>query len=253
MRFPQISLLFAAAQALAVPRASRTLLRRQRKVRPTKRGVAPSNENDEKNGAEKAFDWYDERLRRSPLLTKSLSNGFASGLGDVLAQTLTEPSLDWRRTLTWACLGWFYFGPVLHVWFGGLARMERHLVERHGTSKLSAVLTQVAFNQFCGSVIVNALFFYIFAFVNTVVYSVFDQSASFVLGAVLREGTAQLQSTLPMMMLLNWLFWPLPTILNLYVMPLRWRVLFSNSFSILWKCIISIITAARRSSGGVAA
>jgi len=191
----------------------------------------------------RTIQWYDQRLRHSPFATKIVSNGLASALGDTLAQTLTSPTLDRRRVLAWALTGWFYFGPVLHVWYDGLSQWEKHLVESRGTSKFNAVLAQIAFNQFIGASVVNSIFLYWMAVTKMLLNVAFD-GAPLAFGTAFAFATTQMSTTFPRMMWLNWLYWPIPTLLNLHLVPLRWRVLFSNTFSIIWKCIISIVTSS---------
>ena len=103
--------------------------------------------------------WYSQKLDTHPLLTKGLSSGLIAASGDVLCQALlldddnherdngqrrrrgdddshkgeakaysaaAPPSiLDWwdkPRTARFWILGTFLVAPVIHVWFGTLAR-----------------------------------------------------------------------------------------------------------------------------------
>jgi len=40
----------------------------------------------------------------------------------------------------------------------------------------------------------------------------------------------------------NWVVWPLPSLCNLALVPLEYRVLFMNSFAVVWKCVLSLLT-----------
>mmetsp|Transcript_20715 Transcript_20715/g.26816 ORF Transcript_20715/g.26816 Transcript_20715/m.26816 type:complete len:262 (+) Transcript_20715:66-851(+) len=189
--------------------------------------------------------WYDSNLKIRPLRTKVITNSFTSSLGDILAQSLTCSSIDPQRTLAWSIAGLCYFGPILHMWYNGLARMETFFMNRWKTSKTTAVIYQIAFNQFIGAAIVNACFLYFISFTKMIVtsfaagsFSTFNPAAAF------GFATHQLHTTYASMMLANFAFWPVPTFINLYLVPLRWRVLFSNTCSIFWKCCLSIITTS---------
>lgn len=184
--------------------------------------------------------WYDQQLRRSPIRTKSLSNGVVSALGDALAQTLTTGTIDKTRLFAWYLSGLFYFGPILHTWYNGLAWFDRHMREKHQTPKVFIVVMQIAFNQFVGSAVVNACFLYFLAFTKMAIASVFAGSAFAPLSAYL-SATYQLHTSFVKMMLANWLFWPLPSAANLLLIPLPYRVLFSNTCSLVWKTILSML------------
>jgi len=184
--------------------------------------------------------WYDRHLRRTPIRTKSLSNGVVSALGDALAQMLTTGQIDKTRLFAWYLSGLFYFGPILHTWYNGLYKFDIHMREKYNTPKVLVVFLQLAFNQFIGSAIVNALFLYFIAFAKMgVAFSV--GLGPFVPGASFIEATHTLQTSYIKMMLANWLFWPIPSAMNLVLIPLPYRVLFSNTCSLVWKTILSTI------------
>ena len=112
---------------------------------------------------------------------------------------------------------------------------------KNGEGKVGAVLWQIAFNQFIGATVVNSVFLYWMASTKMLLNSALDRTAVDFASAF-AFATTQMSTTFPTMMLLNWFFWPGPTYINLYLIPHRWRVLFSNSVSVLWKCIVSIVT-----------
>ena len=42
----------------------------------------------------------------------------------------------------------------------------------------------------------------------------------------------------------NWVVWPLPSFVNLALVPLDYRVLFMNCFAVVWACTLSPLTRA---------
>lgn len=189
--------------------------------------------------SEGPIQWYDRQLRVAPIRTKAFSNGVVSAVGDFLAQMISTGHVDKTRCCAWYLSGLLYFGPLLHTWYNGLFKFESHMRENYGTSKFRVVMMMVAFNQFVGAALMNSFFLYFLAVAHMSLATVFD-GALFSLPAALRFATEQWRTKFISMMLANWMFWPLPTVANLYIIPLHYRVLFSNTCSIIWKCLLSL-------------
>lgn len=197
-------------------------------------------ENPRVNLSMNPLGWYDQQLRMSPIRTKSFSNGIVSALGDALAQTLTTGTIDKTRLFAWYLSGLFYFGPVLHQWYNGLARFDVYMRAKHKTPKWRIVCMQIAFNQFIGSTISNSVFIYFLTMAHMCVACAFD-GVPFAPLLAIQDSTDQLRKSFWSMMFANWIFWPIPSAANLLLIPLRYRVLFSNTCSVFWKCILSTI------------
>jgi hypothetical protein len=76
---------------------------------------------------ESSLAWYSRQLDTNPIITKGVSAGLISGLGNVLAQRLIHKGdgkfqVDWQQTGRYALLNVVFVAPVLHYWYAGLAR-----------------------------------------------------------------------------------------------------------------------------------
>ncbi len=64
---------------------------------------------------------YAEMLAKRPLLTKAITSGVISGLGDAVAQhTMAEDTdkrqFDWKRCACFTTLGLVLVAPTLNYW-----------------------------------------------------------------------------------------------------------------------------------------
>jgi len=98
---------------------------------------------------------YLSQLERNPVATKSVTCGVLNGFGDVLAQIwLGEEGdrFEWKRLGIFTLLGTVFIGPVLHVWYGLLAKMFTGAGTVTAVSKLA--MDQLLFAPvFIGSII----------------------------------------------------------------------------------------------------
>ena len=178
--------------------------------------------------------WYDAQLRRHPLRTKVASSGLASAVGDAVAQAVTGGAFDARRCASFALVGAAYFAPILHGWYEVLAARERRW-RANGMGRWRSVLLQLLLNQSLGALTVNAGFFFALAVAEDAL--ALDVSMRTLEGARRALGDQSL-----LVMRANWLVWPLPSLVNLAFVPLRYRVLFMNAVAVVWKTILSLIT-----------
>ena len=86
-------------------------------------------------------------------------------------------------------------------------------------------------------VIANAGVFYALAAADRVVPGGAAPAAGVVAAA-----TAALRAKFWPVMRANWIVWPLPSLINLVVVPLEYRVLFTNVVAVVWKCVLSLAT-----------
>jgi Mpv17 / PMP22 family len=130
--------------------------------------------------------WYSSQLDKNPIITKSITSGFVSCVGDLICQTLqlqecaridttkrtfdadnsntmaasslslsttnTNSNYDWNRTIRFWLLGTFIVGPVCHSWYGFLAT---RVVSQSSLSSSSAN----AINTVMKPVLIDQIFF----------------------------------------------------------------------------------------------
>ena len=222
MRRRGASLLFAAATAAALSPPNRSA--RKAPLRQATTTIS--------GGVLRA---YDSLLKRRPLPTKMASSGAASALGDALAQTIVGNTYDPRRTLVFAAIGVFYFAPLLHLWYKMLNKLEKSGVSSGRFTRRQVIFLQLLMNQSIGAMCANGGFFY--------AYAAFDRwlpgGAS---NPILATASQAFQKKFWRIMKANWVVWPLPSLVNLALVPLDYRVLFMNCFAVVWKCVLSLLT-----------
>ena len=180
---------------------------------------------------------YDSLLKRRPLPTKMASSGAASAVGDLLAQTIVGNTYDPRRTLVFAAIGVFYFAPLLHLWYKTLNSLERRGVTSGRFTRRQVIALQLLMNQSIGAMCANGGFFY--------AYAAFDRWLPGGANApIIETASKAFHRKFWRIMKANWVVWPLPSFVNLALVPLDYRVLFMNCFAVVWKCVLSLLTRA---------
>jgi protein Mpv17 len=165
------------------------------------------------------------------------SSGTASAVGDLLAQTIVGNTYDPRRTLVFAAIGVFYFAPLLHLWYKALHKLEKSGVSSGNFTRRQIIGLQLLMNQSIGAMCANGGFFY--------AYAAFDRWLPGGANApILETASRAFHRKFWRIMKANWVVWPLPSFVNLALVPLDYRVLFMNCFAVVWKCVLSLLTRA---------
>ncbi|KAB8269012.1 integral membrane protein [Aspergillus flavus AF70] len=170
------------------------------------------------------FSWYQRSLIQRPVLTQSLTTACLFAVGDGLAQQGVEKKgiarHDVTRTARMALYGGAVFGPVATKWFQflqnriNLGSPGKTLVARVATDQLVCAPTMIG---------------------------VFLSSMSLMEGGDPRE---KLKKTYWEALRTNWTIWPALQTVNLYLVPLQYRVLTVNVFNIGWNCFLSFLNNA---------
>ena len=186
----------------------------------------------------KLLEQYGGLLEKHPYLTKAISSGIVGGSGDVLVQKYQQRSdaskkFDWRRLFVFSTVAALYIAPVIHVWFGYL----NTLPYPSGMSNLAKAGIMILLDQTFGAVFVTVGFFYFFEMVQHVFppYPT-DRTKNF-LQAGYDSNVSNLWDTL----VANWYCWPLINFVNFLVVPIQYRVLFSNFAAVFWNMLLSSI------------
>uniref|UniRef100_A0A6U3BF08 Mpv17/PMP22 family protein n=1 Tax=Entomoneis paludosa TaxID=265537 RepID=A0A6U3BF08_9STRA len=208
--------------------------------------------------ADKSFswvDWYARQLEESPLFTKCLTSGIISGAGDFTCQAIMHwrsnpqetsdnpndnkndtqndnkddttwfPWWDRMRTTHFMILGTNLVGPVIHVWYGQLARALP------GTQAW-AVAQRVLVDQLLFSPL----------FLNVWLTSLWTLEDWHKDATEKRSWTTTLQDlkeAWPVLLPANWCLWIPAQMINFRFVPLPYQVLFSNGVAFAWNVFLS--------------
>ena len=186
----------------------------------------------------KLLEQYSGLLEKHPYMTKAISSGIVGGSGDVLIQQFqrrrdSNKQFDWRRLLVFSTVAAFYIAPIIHVWFGYLNNLPYPATMSAFTK--AGIMTVL--DQTFGALIVTVGFFYFFEMVQHLVppYPA-DRKKSFI-QAGYESNVNNLWETL----VANWYCWPLINFVNFLVIPIHFRVLFSNFAAVFWNMFLSSV------------
>ncbi|GAB9469858.1 Sym1 protein [Globisporangium polare] len=207
--------------------------------------------------------FYDECLRKQPLLTKCVTSGILFGVGDRLAQHLEGRSaaaieaqqlekeqpvdkfVDYEkerqdekeaamqsakrtaRMMLWGGLG---FAPIAHTWYNFIEKLAPG-------STAMAVAKKIAMDQ---------VFFA--PSISTTFYTV-TQSLE---GKSLHDALQVAKEKVPPTLRVNYMVWPLVHLFTFNFVPLQYRILYINFVSIGWSTFLSQMTNAKTTTAGVA-
>lgn len=163
---------------------------------------------------------YSRLLVERPLITKCLTSLCTFGAGDLICQSLEGKSkYDYKRLFIQASFG-FLFTPYFHLQFC-------HVIPRLFPGGTTANLVKsVAFDQ-----TINALVF------TTCFFSYIDTMNGLKVEQVQQSVKEKLLPTL----FANWTCWPLIMAVNFSIVPMRYRVLFTNICGMFWVGYLSYV------------
>nr|XP_043610683.1 protein Mpv17-like [Erigeron canadensis] len=188
----------------------------------------------------RVWRWYQKCLTEHPVKTQVISSGVIWGLGDIAAQSVThatalrqksnlisdtdkELHINWRRVATTSLFGMAFVGPVGHFWYEGLDRFLK-LRLQYQPKSMRFVATKVALDGIIfGPVDLFVFFTYMgFASGKSVTQVKEDVKRDF-LPALIVEGG----------------IWPIVQVANFRFIPVRYQLLYVNSFCLLDSCFLS--------------
>ncbi|KAE8153929.1 protein sym1 [Aspergillus avenaceus] len=164
---------------------------------------------------------YQRKLLQQPILTQNLTTAGLFAVGDTLAQKGVEKrglaSHDTTRTARMALYGGTVFGLTITKWFHFL----QHRINLR--SPRQTLIARVAADQLvCAPTRIG----------------VFLSSMSVLEG---QDPTEKLQRAYWNALRGNWTVWPVLQSVNMYWVPLHYRVLTVNVSSIGWNCFLSFL------------
>ena len=179
--------------------------------------------------------WYTRMLKEKPFLTKSISSFLALGSGDLLCQFLEinyfrkftdidsaenvnlTQEYNYKRALKQSTFG-FVMSPYLHLNYNIIIP---YLFPGSGITNL---VKSVAYNQCVHSMFCTMVFFTYIDFLNGVEFKKSLNNAIY---------------KVPFTVIANFKVWIPAQMINLSIMPLEYRVLFTNMVGVIWGCYLS--------------
>jgi len=172
--------------------------------------------------------WYSRKLDTHPLITKCVSSGLVSGVGDGLGQYIQQrkqpEGTPWKwdalRTGRFVVLGFALVAPVCHVWYASL-------MERIPGSGMKQIASRVVLDQF----------FFAPLFLPTWMLNLWmleGKSADYVM--------KEMPIKVPPTVVANWVLWVPAQTVNLGYVPGKYQVLFSNIVAVAWNTYLSLTT-----------
>lgn len=177
---------------------------------------------------------YMHLLDNHPCQTKSISAGFVTAIGDVLAQCIerwvegTSFVLNFHRMWAFTIAATVFVGPFVHYIYELLWLIGRRL-EDVGVPKTWRTMIQVIFDQTVGVWTFYPTYFYVHALVEALVMNKFPDFSQ-IQGKIKNELFGVIVS--------NYKLWPIANYVNFTYVPENLRVLFSNFVSILWNAYL---------------
>ncbi|PWA40271.1 mpv17/PMP22 [Artemisia annua] len=182
--------------------------------------------------------WYQNCLAVHPLKTQVISSGVIWGFGEIAAQSVThltvvnkkttkednkELHINWRRVATTSLFGMAFVGPVGHFWYEGLDRFLKTKLQYQPKS-MRFVATKVALDGIIfGPLDLFVFFTYMgFASGKTIKQVKEDVKRDFLPALILEGG-----------------IWPIVQVANFRFVPVRYQLLYVNSFCLLDSCFLS--------------
>ena len=170
----------------------------------------------------RALTRYSHQLEKKPILTKCITSFCTFGLGDLISQYLEKKNTDkpweWVRFIRQASFG-FVIAPYFHLnycvisprFFGGSSK---------------GVLMSVIYDQTVSVCIFTSLFF-----------TYLDTTS----GKSLQQATDELKVKMLPTLLANWKVWPFIMLINFTIIPIPFRVFYTNICGMFWAAYLSYV------------
>mmetsp|Transcript_41582 Transcript_41582/g.114577 ORF Transcript_41582/g.114577 Transcript_41582/m.114577 type:complete len:186 (-) Transcript_41582:299-856(-) len=164
---------------------------------------------------------YLTMLQRFPMPARCVTTMLMAGLGDIISQlmSVSVSSLDAERLLRFSLLNLVLTGPVISTWF----------------STLNALLPVPGFRGALVRLVPDQL---VFAPLFNYVFlaALFCLSSGGLVGPSVDAWWAAMKA--------NWTFWPLANLLNFWLVPPAFQMLFGNVSAIVWNVVLSSMSAS---------
>jgi hypothetical protein len=189
--------------------------------------TASSEDAPTKSRLAQSWAWYQLKLERQPLITKSITACSLVGCGDLAGQSIEfgqhgSTQLDLGRFLRFALMGLVLQAPITHYFYLVL------------DAKLPPTPSPWTVTTFVKLAIDQLLFAPSFTVLIFLFLDVLQ-------GDSLQQLWYHLQTDFVSTMLLNWQLWVPATFINLAFLPPELRVLYCNIVFFVWSIVLSLI------------
>lgn len=170
---------------------------------------------------------YIRLLEKHPWKVQSLQTGILMSMGDVISQSLVEKKkfreMDPVRIARFGALGVVFMGPALWTWYQALHRF----VGPGGKGTRGRVILGLK-KVFWDQVVLAPPFYVAFLVIN---------------GATQQKDWTSIRQSIDDnfkdIMINNWKLWPAVQFVNFGFIPLKFQVLFEQSFCLIWNTYLA--------------
>jgi len=210
-----------SSQGVVLPRRSALCKRR---LATKKEDTCGQLFAEEPSLASQPLAWYSRKLDTHPLLTKAVTSCLIAQSGDLFSQYVEQRrsntitfKWDMVRTARIGLLGFALVAPVVHYWYGSLARF-------FPGSTASVVAKRVFWDQ---------------AFFSPLFLPTWLTSLWMLEGQSVSDISDMLCAEVPTALIANWVVWIPAQIVNFRYAPVKFQVLFSNVVALGWNAYLS--------------
>lgn len=187
------------------------------------------------------YQRYSQLLTKRPLITNIITTGFLFGSGDYLAQTLYSSSdkYDYKRTARAVFYGSIIFAPIGDKWYKFLHKLNFPFPKAKippRAIKVLNTLTKVGVDQLVFAPFIGIPLYYS-------VMSILEINNN-----PLQVAREKLHAHWFHTLKTNWIVWPTFQLFNFALIPVQFRLLAVNVFSIGWNCYLSSILNHKHNS-----
>ena len=183
------------------------------------------------------FHKYSNALIHSPYKTKMISAGIGYFVGDVVCQMYMEQqnsdTYDFKRSIRQALVGAFFAGPTLHLWHTlGIPRLNRYFPNRIPRVLASVFLHAAVLDAYLALCL-------LFLFESLRTWSV-------------EAGIRNVKNKFVTAYVNSLKFWTGLSFISYGVVPVHFRPIFANVWTIAWQSYLSYVSNNKAKSIGSA-
>ncbi|XP_078679662.1 peroxisomal membrane protein 2-like [Branchiostoma floridae x Branchiostoma belcheri] len=183
------------------------------------------SKEEKKSLVQRALKQYIVLVRRNPIVTKAITSGLVSALGNILSQKIIshragKPApIEWLAVLRYSAVGAFVTAPLAHYFHRWLERTIPPDKEYAAVKRLLADRLLFA----------PPLIFLFFLVMNTLE------------GQNLTVFKMKMKEAYWTTLKMNWKVWTVFMFININYVPVQYRVLFVSMVALLWQTILASI------------